>query len=45
MVKQSNIPIKSEVAAVFNSFARKIRPKIMFLRQLIDDTAASIEEI
>ena len=45
MVKQLNIPVNSEVAAVFNSYPQKIKSKIMFLRQLIYDTAASIEEI
>jgi hypothetical protein len=45
MVKQSNTPIKPEVAVVFNSYPKKIKSKIMFLRQLIYDTAASIEEI
>jgi hypothetical protein len=45
MVKQSNIPIKSEVAAVFNSYPKKIKLKLMFLRQLVYETAASIEEI
>ena len=39
------IPIKSEVAVVFNSYPKNIKSKIMFLRQLIYDTAASIEEI
>ena len=45
MVKQLNIQINSEVAAVFNSYPQNIKSKLMFLRQLIYDTAASIEEI
>lgn len=45
MVKQSNSPINSEVAAVFNSYPQKIKSKLLFLRQLIYDTAASIEGI
>jgi len=45
MVENSNFPINSEVAAVFNSYPQKIKSKLMFLRQLIFDTAASIEGI
>jgi hypothetical protein len=45
MVKQLNIPINSEVAAIFNSYPQNIKSKLMFLRQLIYDTAASFEEI
>ena len=45
MVENSNFPINSEVAAVFNSYPPKIKSKLMFLRQLIFDTAASIEGI
>ncbi len=45
MVNQSNIPINSEVAVVFNSYPQKIESKMLFLRQLIYDTAASIEGI
>ena len=45
MVENSNFPIDSEVAAVFNSYPPKIKSKLMFLRQLIFDTAASIEGI
>jgi hypothetical protein len=45
MEKHSNIPIKSEVAAVFDSYPKEIKSKLMFLRQLIYDTAASFEEI
>lgn len=45
MVKKSNLPINSEVADVFNSYPQNIKSKLMFLRQLIFDTAASIEGI
>jgi len=45
MVESSNFPINSEVAAVFNSYPQKIKSKLMFLRQIIFDTAASIEGI
>ena len=45
MAKPSNVPIMSEVAVVFNSYPKKIKTKLMFLRRLIYDTAASIEEI
>jgi len=45
MIKQSTVPINSEVAVVFNSYPKKIKSKLIFLRQLIYDTAASIEEI
>ena len=45
MVEKSNLPINSEVADVFNSYPQNIKSKLMFLRQLIFDTAASIEGI
>ena len=45
MGKLSNLPINSEVAATFDSYPKEIRTKLMFLRQLIFDTAASLEEI
>ena len=45
MDKNFNLPIKSEVAAVFDSYPQKIRPKLLFLRQLIFETAALIEGI
>ena len=45
MEKHPTIPIKSEVAAVFNSYPEEMKSKLMFLRQLIFDTAASFEEI
>ena len=34
-----------EVAAVFNSYPQKIKTKLMFLRQLILDTATSIKGV
>ena len=37
--------IKPEVAAVFDSYPKKIKSKLLFLRKLIYDTAASIESI
>lgn len=45
MEKHSIIPIDSEVEEVFNSYPREIKSKLMFLRQLIYDTAASFEEV
>ena len=43
MVKRSNVQINPEVAVIFDTYPRKIRMKLMFLRQLILDTAASID--
>ena len=34
-----------EVASVFDSYPKKIREKLMFLRQLIFETAAATEEV
>jgi hypothetical protein len=48
MIKKASVSksIKNpEVAAVFKSYPQKIRAKLMFLRQLILDTAAAIEEV
>ena len=45
MAKNSNIPINPEVAAVFDSYPQRIRTKLMFLRHLIFDTAASMEGV
>lgn len=45
MDKSSNIPINSEVAAAFNSYPQEIKSKLLFLRQLIFETAASIEGV
>jgi hypothetical protein len=43
MIKNSNNAINPDVAAVFESYPQKIKSKLLFLRQLIIDTAASIE--
>jgi hypothetical protein len=45
MIENSNFPLDSEVLAVFNSYPPEYRSKLMFLRQLILDTAASIEDL
>lgn len=45
MDKSSNIPKNSEVAAVFNSYPQEIKTKLLFLRQLIFDTAALLEGV
>jgi hypothetical protein len=45
MDKKSNVPINPDVEAVFNSYPEKIKSKLMFLRRLIFETAASIEDI
>ncbi len=45
MVNKLNFPVNSEVADVFNSYPPNIKSKLMILRQLIFDTAASIEGI
>ncbi len=45
MVTDSNLPMNSEIAAVFSSYPKKINSKLMFLRQLIFETAAAIEGI
>ena len=45
MVEKSNLPINSDVADVFNSYPQNIKSKLMFLKQLIFDTAASVEGI
>jgi hypothetical protein len=45
MISNTNIPINTEVAAVFNSYPKKIKSKLIFLRQLIFDTATLIEGI
>ncbi len=41
----SNIIKNPKVAAVFNSYPKKIREKLMFLRSLILETADVIEEV
>lgn len=45
LAKNYNIPIIPEVAAVFDSYPQKIRTKLMVLRKLILETAASIEGV
>jgi len=48
MIKKASVSksIKNpEVAAVFKSYPQKIRTKLMFLRQLILETAAAIEGV
>lgn len=45
MIKKSNLVINPEVAAVFDSYPQKVKSKLLFLRQLIFDTAASIESV
>ncbi len=45
MAENSKIPISPRVEAVFNAYPRKFRSKLIFLRQLIFDTAASIGDI
>jgi hypothetical protein len=41
----AHYPINLEVEAIFNSYPIKITSKLMFLRQLIFETAASIDGI
>jgi hypothetical protein len=43
--KYNTMPINSEVAAVFKSYPRQVKSKLIFLRQLIFETAALIEDI
>ena len=45
MVKNSVVTIDPEVKAVFESYPQKIKAKLLFLRQLILETAASIESV
>jgi hypothetical protein len=45
MINKSNLVINPEVAAVFDSYPQKVKFKLLFLRQLIFDTAASIESV
>ena len=45
MAKNAIIPINPEVAAVFDSYPEKIKSKLLFLRKLIYETAASIEMV
>jgi len=45
MTKSSATIKNPEVAAVFNSYPQPIRDKLLILRQLVLDTAASIEKV
>lgn len=45
MERHTSTPLKSEVAAVFDSYPNEMKLKLMLLRQLIFDTAANSEEI
>lgn len=45
MVGNPNIRINIEVAAVFDSYPQKVKEKLLFLRQLIFDTATSVEGV
>ena len=45
MVKNPHPPIPEEVATVFNSYPKDIKSKLLFLRQLIYETAASFEGV
>ena len=45
MVKDSNLLKNSEVEAVLNSYPKKVKSKLLVLRQLIFETAAAIEGI
>ena len=45
MAKMQNTPINPEVAAVFDSYPKKIRTRLMVLRQFILDVAASLESV
>ena len=45
MAKYQNIPIRTEVASVFDSYPQRIRIKLLNLRRLILETAASIESV
>lgn len=45
MTRYSNSSINPEVSAVYNSYPQKMKLKLLFLRQLIYDTATTMEEI
>lgn len=45
MVKNSNIPINTEVEEVLNFYPKEVKSKLMPLRRLIYETAASFDEI
>ena len=45
MDKNTTLQINEEVAAVFNTYPQNMISKLMFIRQLIYDTAAALEEV
>jgi hypothetical protein len=45
MVNNVNIQINEEVAAVFDSYPQPMKSKLLFLRQLIYETAVSLEAV
>ena len=45
MAKKQSVPINPKVASVFDSYPKNIRTKLLYLRQLILDTAAMIESV
>lgn len=45
MGQNANIQLNPEVAVVFDSYPEEMRVKLLFLRRLIYETAASLEEV
>jgi Domain of unknown function (DU1801) len=45
MTREPDLPKDPEVAAVFDSYPKEMKSKLMFLRQLILETATAIEEV
>jgi hypothetical protein len=45
MDKNLDFPINPEIAAVFDSYPQEVKTKLLFLRQLIFDTAEKIEGV
>lgn len=45
MADKSNDPIPPDVEAVFNTYPKEVRSKLLFLRQLILETAAAFEMV
>ncbi|MGF1471650.1 MAG: DUF1801 domain-containing protein [Rubrobacteraceae bacterium] len=45
MLRESKTPMNPTVAVVFDSYPQDARAKLLFLRQLIFETAAPIEEV
>ena len=43
MTLKSSTEMSPEVMAVFDAYPQKVRSKLLFLRQLIVDTAASLD--